>query len=655
MNRIIDSNIVDNNMCLFAKPIHSITAGTFKQLTQQNKAGYQSNRSRYAMVADIVTLCKKGELKEALGILYEIDKEGMPLDCDTYGALFQACANNKSLAEGKQLHAHVLKSGIQQNAFLGSKIVTLYAYCGTFVDARLGFGKMPKPNLFAWNSMIRGYVSHGHFEEAVTLYSQMQREGMAPDKFTFPCVIKACAGLTSLQQGKEIHEYITKTGFDSDVFVGSSLVDMYTKCGSMELARQVFDKMSERDVVLWTAMISGYAQNGHADEALKIFFQMQVAGMKPDSVTIASVLPASAHLSALQQGKEIHNFIIKNGFEEDAFVGSALIDMYTKCGGIEVARKLFDNMSRRNVVLWNAMIVGYGMHGMGEEAIALFNRMQKAGIGPDQVTFTGILSACRHAGLVNEGQQYFDCMTRDYFITPHMEHYACMVDLLGRVGLLDEAYDFIKKMPLEPSAIVWGALLGACRIHCNLKLGEVVAGHLFEIEPENTGNYVLLSNIYAKAGKWDGVAKVRTMMKDRGLKKTPGCSWIEVKNKVHAFFGGDRSHQQSEKIYAMLECLHGQMREAGYVPDTRFELHDVEEDEKEDNLCVHSEKIAIAFGLISTPLGTTIYITKNLRVCGDCHHAIKFMSKIVGREIIVRDAKRFHHFKDGMCSCGDIW
>eukprot|EP01018_Ginkgo_biloba_P029187 Gb_18176 [translate_table: standard] len=701
-------------------------------------------------------LCRDGRFKEVLDILHAVNQPGNSVDSDTYAHLLQACAAMKASVEGKQIHAHVLKSGIPQNVFLGTQLVNMYSKCGSLVDARIAFDNLLTPNVFSWNTMIGVYARDGHCEEALALYYQMQCAGVQPDNFTIPSVLKACAGLAALEQGKEIHTYIIRSGFESDAFVGNALVDMYAKCGSIVDARQVFDQMPQRDLVSWNAMISGYAQNGHGDEALNFFLQMLSAGVKPNSVTIVSVLPACTQLATLRQGKEIHNYVIRMGFESDmavvnalvamyvrsgilecahvvfdqmlqrnvvswtsiiggyvedgqsdialklfrhmqfkgvkpdsviiasvlpacarlaalrqgkeihgysnrcgfqssVFVQSALIDMYSKCGSIENARQVFNKISQGDVVTWNAMLAGYGMHGHGGNAIALFRQMQEAGMKPNHVTFTAVLSACSHAGLVDEGWRYFDCMVQDHHIRPTAEHYACMVDLLGRAGHLDEAHEFIKSMPIEPTASVLGALLGACRVHGKVELGECMAERLFQLEPGNAGNYVLLSNIYATAGRWDDVAKVRKMMKYRGLRKTPGCSWIEIDKRVHAFLVGDRSHPQSEKIYAMLESLAGKMQELCYVPDTKSVLLDVEEEEKERILCGHSEKLAIAFGLIKTCPGTTIRITKNLRVCGDCHTATKVISKIVGREIIVRDANRFHHFKDGLCSCGDYW
>eukprot|EP01018_Ginkgo_biloba_P024067 Gb_36177 [translate_table: standard] len=604
---------------------------------------------------NVKTLCKQGRLKEALHSLHLIHYQGQRVDSFTYASILRVCVSRKALGEGKLVHAHIIKTGSKPNIFLCNTLVIMYVKCGSLVYARRVLDDMPKQNVVSWTVMIAAYVGHEHGEEALALFSQMKRSGIKANEFTYASILPAYANLAFLELGKEVHEDIIRNGFQSDVFVGSALVDMYVKCGSMEYARQVFDKMLERDVVAWTAMIAGYAQNGYSDEALKLFRQLQVTGLKIKSETFASILPACANLTALEQGKEIHEEIIKSAYQSDLFVENSLVDMYAKCGSIEDACKVFDKMLRRDVVSWTTMIVGYAMNGCGREALQLFEQMQRSGTDPNHITFVGVLSACQHTGLVEDGWEYFDCMNQKYHITPIMEHYCCMVDLLGRAGRLDEALDFIIKMPRKPSAAVWGSLLGACRIHANIELGECVAERLFELEPKNAAPYVLLSNMYAAAGRWDGIEKVRQMMKERSVIKKPGCSWIEVNKQVYAFLVDDRSNPQTEEIYAKLEALSGQMKASGYVPDMRFVLNDVEEQQKEHIIYHHSEKLAIAFGLINTSPGTPIRIVKNLRVCGDCHSAIKFISKIVLREIVVRDANRFHHFKDGLCSCGDYW
>eukprot|EP01018_Ginkgo_biloba_P007395 Gb_14172 [translate_table: standard] len=593
-----------------------------------------------------------GHADEALTLLHQMQLAHLKPNSVTLASVLPACA---SLGALRQTHNYIIRSGFESNAFVATALIDMYAKCGCDDIARKIFGKLSKKCLASWNAMIAGYVQNGHASEALALFEHMQLTDMKPDSITIVCSLSACAHLGALQQGKWIHEYIIRSGFESNVAVVNSLVDMYAKCGKIDIARHLFDKMSEKDVISWNAMIAGYAQIEYASDALALLYTMQLADMKPNLVTVVCALPACAHLGALQQGKMVHGYIIRSGFESDITVGTALIDMYAKCGSVEIARRLFDKMSKRNVISWSAMIEGYGMNGHGVDALVLFAQMQQTGIKPTSITFISVLSACSRAGLVDEGWRYFNCMSQNYGITPIMEHYACMVDLLGRAGCLDEAHDFIKKMPLVPTAGVWGALLGACRIYCNIELGEHVAKRLFDLEPGNAGYYVLLSNIYAAAGKWNDVVKVRTMMKSREVRKTPGCSWIEVNNRIHSFLVADRSHPQSDKIYETLETLVGQMEEEGYVPNTNFVLHDVEEEAKEHILSSHSEKLAIVFGLINTSFGTPIQIMKNLRVCDDCHSATKFISKIVRREIIVRDANRFHHFKDGLCSCGDYW
>eukprot|EP01018_Ginkgo_biloba_P019470 Gb_05264 [translate_table: standard] len=723
------------------------TKGTFYTNTGTSVSRVEPTHGN-ASAHNISILCKQGRLTEAIHILHLMDHTGIRPYDSIYASLLQDCVNHRLLPEGKQVHAHIIQTGFEPDIFLDTKLVILYAKCGGLIDARRLFEEMPKRNVVSWTAMIAAYAKYGYSEQALMLFYEMQRTGVQPNDFTFASVLPACANLATLEHGKKAHEDILKSGYESDVFVGSALIDMYVKCRSINDARKVFDRMPELDVVVWNTMIGGYAQNGYFHEALKLFEkmpernvvswtamiagyaqngrvddaeelfrkmprqdlvswnvmiagyaqngrldealelfkimpernviswtaliagytqnghfvealefygQMKQTGLKPDSDTFASVLPACANLAALEHGMEVHEDMVRSGLHSDDFVVSALVDMYAKCGTINIARHVFDKMPKRNTVLWTAMIVGYAMHGCGKQALQLFEEMQHSGVNPDHVTFVGVLNACCHAGLVDAGWQYFHRMSQDYHITPTAEHYCCMVDLLGRAGHLDEARDFIDKMPIKSDAAVWGSLLGACRIYSNIELGEWVAERLLELDPKNPGHYVLLSNIYATAGRWDDMQNVRKMMKERRVNKLPGCSWIEVNGKVHTFLVGDISHPQTQIIYAELERLSWQMKEAGYIPNMNFALHDVEEEQKENILCHHSEKLAITFGLINTSAGTPIRIVKNLRVCGDCHSATKFISKIVAREIVVRDANRFHHFKDGLCSCGDYW
>lgn len=367
-----------------------------------------------------------------------------------------------------------------------------------------------------------------------------------------------------------------------------------------------------------------------------------------------SVIPALAKLSILRQAKWIHGVAIRTCLDTNVFVKTALVDMYAKCGAIHTARKLFDDMDERHVTTWNVMIDAYGTHGLGEAALQLFSEMQGGPIQPNEVTFLCIISACSHSGLVEDGKYYIEVMKEEYNLEPGMDHYGAMVDLLGRAGLLDEAWDFIQNMPVEPGISVYGAMLGACKIHKNIELGEKAAYRLFDLGPDDGGYHVLLANIYSGASMWDKVSEVRILMDKQGLRKTPGCSLVELRNEFHTFHSGSTIHPQSQEIYAYLNRLIERIKSVGYVPETNF-VHDVEADVQEQLLSTHSEKLAIAFGLLNTNHGVPIHIRKNLRVCGDCHNATKYISLVTGREIIVRDMQRFHHFKDGKCSCGDYW
>ncbi|KAJ7538802.1 hypothetical protein O6H91_11G063600 [Diphasiastrum complanatum] len=593
--------------------------------------------------------------KEALALYEQMKQEGMQPNNVTVVLLLKAFANLVALEQGRKLHSEIIKRGFLSDVVVASSLVDMYAKCGCTEDARELFDNMSERDVVSWSAMIAGYAQKGLGKEALALYEQMKQEGMQPNNVTFILLLKACASLGALEQGKQLHSEIIKRGFQSDVVVGSTLVDMYAKCGCIEDARELFNNMSERDVVSWNVMLAGYAPNELGKEALALYEQMKQEGMQPNNVTFVLLLKACANLAALEQGKQLHSEIIKRGFQSDVVVSSTLVDMYAKCGCTEDARKLFDNMSERDVVSWSAMIAGYAQNGLAQEALALFEQMQREGTKPDEVTYISVLSACAHSGLVDQGRYVFDSMYKSHGVTPTKEHYACMVDLLGRAGCLADAELFINKMPIQPDSVVWMTLLGAARNHGHVEIGRRAFDHVVKLERKNAAPYVLLSNIFAAAGRKDELAKIRNEMKEAGVKKVPGCSWIEVDNQLHAFVVGDVTHPQSKEIQAELDRLVGLMKKAGYKPNLSFVLDDVEDKEKENALCRHSEKLAIAFGLVNTPSGTPIRIKKNLRVCGDCHNATKIISKIVGRDISVMDANRYHHFKEGFCSCGDYW
>ncbi|CAM6065005.1 unnamed protein product [Sphagnum tenellum] len=531
-------------------------------------------------------------------------------------------------------------------------------------DAREVFdNKLVEKDVVSWSTMITGYAKHGHGKEAFELFCCMlQQEGVMPNTITYMSVLKACSLIipNGLECGEHVHAHIIESGFEPDVRVWTSLISMYTRCGrTLEWGREVHAHIVNSglkwDVCVGTALISMYAKCGASKDAFKVYRELQQEGVGLNRVTYICILKACANLTALAEGRQLNLNIIEAGLGADIWIQNALIDMYAKCGSLVDARKVFDTMPQRDVVSWTVMIDALSQHGCGEEALELFGKMKEEGVQPDAITFIGVLSACSHAGLVNEGLGYFSSMFQDHGIMPTSTHYGCMVDLLGRAGCLREAEECIKKMPNEANPSIWAALLGACRVYCNVKLAESAAAHWLKLEPKNAAVYVLLSHVYAAAGMWDSIVEIRKLMEERGVQKEPGQCWIEVEGKMHTFVADDRTHLQVEQIYAELETLSVQMKEAGYVPDTRFVVHDLDEQQKERAVCYHSEKLAIAYGIISTAPGTQIRIFKNLRICSDCHTATKFISKITGREIVARDGNRFHHFNNGECSCGEYW
>ncbi|KAI0501885.1 hypothetical protein KFK09_016830 [Dendrobium nobile] len=594
-------------------------------------------------------------MAEAVHFHCNMRREGLSPDNFTFPFVLKACARLLDLVTGVKIHAQLLKAGFELDVFVKTSLVSMYAKCGGLDDAQKMFDEMPVTNVVSWTAMISGYISEGKLKESVDVFRKSLERGLKPDSFTLVRVLTACTQLGDVKMGEWIHELVSEKDMDRNVFVATSLVDMYTKCGRMERARHVFDGMAQKDVVSWSAMIGGYSSNGLPKEALELFFKMEAENIKPDCFTMVGVLSACAKLGALELGERVTHYMEMNEFLSNPVLGTALIDMYAKCGSMARSWVVFERMSERDLIVWNAMINGLSMTGHGKTSFGLFAQMEKMQISPDGNTFVGLLCACTHTGLVEDGRAYFNSMGQVYCLSPRIEHYGCMVDLLGRNGLLEEAYQLINEMPVEANAVVWGALLGGCRIHRKIDLAEHVLKKLIVLEPHNSGNYVLLSNIYALNGRWDESEKLRLTMKRRGIQKTPGYSWVELDGAVHEFHVGDKSHPMSEQIYLKLDELTKQLKAMGYMPKTEVVLFDIENEEKEHSLEHHSEKLAIVFALISTQPEETIRVVKNLRVCSDCHSAIKLISKIYSREIIVRDNNRFHCFIEGACSCNDYW
>jgi len=580
-------------------------------------------------------------------------------NASTLVSLLPLLAQHEALSQGTSVHAYCLRACLdhkEEQVLVGTALLDMYAKCKHLVYACRVFYAMPVRNEVTWSALIGGFVLCDRMVEAFSLFKDMLAQGLC---FLSPTsvasALRVCASLSDVRMGTQLHALLAKSGIHTDLTAGNSLLSMYAKAGLINETMALFDEMAVKDTVSYGALLSGFVQNGKAEEAFLVFKKMQACNVEPDVATMVSLIPACSHLAALQHGRCSHGSVIIRGLASETSICNALIDMYAKCGRIDLSRQVFDKMAARDIVSWNTMIAGYGIHGLGKEATTLFLGMKNQGFAPDDVTFICLISACSHSGLVTEGKHWFNLMTQKHDILPRMEHYICMVDLLARGGFLDEAYQFIQSMPLKADVRVWGALLGACRIHKNIDLGKQVSRMIQKLGPEGTGNFVLLSNIFSAAGRFNEAAEVRVIQKLKGFKKSPGCSWIEINGSLHAFVGGDQSHPRSPDIYQELDNIMIDIKKLGYQADTSFVLQDLEEEEKEKALLYHSEKLAIAFGILSLDEDKTIFVTKNLRVCGDCHTTIKYMTLVRNRAIIVRDANRFHHFKNGQCSCGDFW
>ncbi|XP_010245327.1 PREDICTED: pentatricopeptide repeat-containing protein At3g62890-like [Nelumbo nucifera] len=608
--------------------------------------------------------------------------ESLALDLVTWNSILAAYVRIGDVEEARSIFYQMPN----RNTIASNSMISLLGSVGCVSEARKLFDEMPQKDMVSWSALISSYKQNDMLEEAWALFVQMHAKGIMVDEVVIVTVLSACEGLSATKEGQLIHGLTIKNGVESYVNLQNALIDMYSSCGdifaarrifdaiqnidqiswnsmifgylksgSIEDAQRLFDSMPVKDIVSWSTMISGYAQHNQFSETLSLFHEMQLNGIRPDETTLVSVISACTHLAALDQGKWVHAYIQKNGLKINVILGTTLIDMYMKFGCVESALEVFDGVEEKGVSTWNALIGGLAMNGLVKDSLEKFSLMKRCGVVPNEITFVGVLGACRHAGLVDEGCQHFDSMVQIHNIKPNVKHYGCMVDLLGRAGLLKEAEDLIQSMPMLPDIATWGALLGACGKYGDTEMGERVGRRLIELQPDHDGFHVLLSNMYASKGKWNDVIEIRGMMKQHGVVKIPGCSLIEANGVVHEFLAGDKAHPRIKEIDRMLEEMAKRLKMEGYAPETNVVALDIDEEEKESTLYRHSEKLAIAFGLISTNPPAPIRIMKNLRICGDCHMAAKAISRVYGREIVVRDRHRFHHFKDGSCSCMDYW
>ncbi|XP_015581733.2 pentatricopeptide repeat-containing protein At3g49710 [Ricinus communis] len=654
-NQNHEPNVFSFNVLLDAyakKSLTHIARGLFDQIPQPDAISYNTLITAYADCGDSLN---------ALYLFREMRETGIDMDGYTLSGVITACCNDVNLI--RQLHCLAVNYGLDSYVSVKNSFVTYYGKNGFLEEAeRVFYGiEIENRDQVSWNTMIVAYGRQREGFKALKLFQEMTHRGIDVDMYTLASVLTAFTCLEDLFGGLQFHANLIKTGFYRNCHVGSGLVDLYAKCGGGMLdCRKIFVEIREPDLVLWNTMISAYSLDEElSEETLDCFRRMQRAGFRPDDCSFVCVIRACSNLSSPSQGKQIHAMTVKSEIPSNQIsVNNALVAMYSKCGNLQDARRLFDRMPEHNTVSFNSIIAGYAQHGIKTESLCLFEQMLEIGIAPTRITFISVLSACAHTGKVEEGRRYFDMMKEKFGIEPESEHYSCMIDVLGRAGKLQEAEELIEMMPFSPDSVGWAALLGACRTHGNMELAEKAANQFLQLEPTNATPYIMLANMYSSAGKWEEVTRVRKLMRARGVKKKPGCSWIELNKRIHVFVAEDRYHPMIKEINGYLEEMSMKMKQAGYVPNLRWALvkdDEIREGEKEFKISHHSEKLAVAFGLLSTKDGEPILVMKNLRICGDCHNAIKFISAIARRIITIRDTHRFHCFKEGQCSCGDYW
>jgi pentatricopeptide repeat protein len=585
----------------------------------------------------------------------------------TLGGMLNACSVSYNEL-GKQVHGYTIKYGAESITSMGNSICRLYAKAGKLEFALRAFRRVPDKNLITWTTMISACAEDENYVDlGLNLFLDMLIDGLTPNEFTLTSVMSLCGTRLDLNLGRQVQAFCFKIGCESNIPVMNSTMYLYLRKGETGDALRLFEEMDDVSIITWNAMISGYAQimetakddlhaRSRGFQALKIFRDLNRSEMKPDLFTLSSILSVCSAMMALEQGEQIHAHMIKIGFLSDVVVNSALVNMYNKCGSIEDATKAFVEMSTRTLVTWTSMISGYSQHGRPQQAIQLFEDMRFAGVRPNEITFVSVLSACSYAGLVEEAECYFDMMIHEYKIEPVLDHYGCMIDMFVRLGRLEDGFSFIKRTGFEPNEAIWSSLVAGCRSHGNMELAFYAADRLLELKPKGVETYVLLLNMYISKERWQDVARVRKLMKQEDLGILRDRSWITIRDKVYFFRANDRTHDQSDELYQLLENLLEKAKAIGYEPYQNAELYDSEDDEKpaSGSLKHHSERLAVALGLLQTPPGATIRVTKNITMCRDCHSSIKLFSLLANREIIVRDSKRLHKFRDGGCSCGDF-
>ncbi|XP_022157247.1 putative pentatricopeptide repeat-containing protein At3g47840 [Momordica charantia] len=532
-------------------------------------------RNAVTWTAVITGLVRAGYNEEGLVYFSKMGRSKVEYDSFAYAIALKATADSGALNHGRAIHTQTLKKGFEENSFVANSLASMYNKCGKLDYGLYMFGKMRTPDVVSWTTIITSYVQMGEEERGLQAFRRMHESNVIPNEYTFAAVISGCANLSMLKWGQQLHARVLCVGFLNSLSVANSIMTMYSKCGELASVSKLFCTMIFRDIISWSTIIAASSQACYGEEAFRYLSRMRSEGPKPNEFALASVLSVCGSMAILEQGKQLHAHVLSVGLEQTSMICSALIIMYAKCGSIMEASKIFMDSLKDDIISWTAMISGYAEHGHSQEAIELFENIQKVGLRPDPVTFIGVLTACSHAGMVDLGFHYFNSMSKDYHISPTKEHYGCMIDLLCRAGRLSDAEGLIRSMPFQRDDVVWSTLLRACRIHGDVDCGQRAAAEVLKLDPNCAGTHITLANIYAAKGKWREAANIRMLMKSKGVVKEPGWSSIKVKGSIFAFVAGDRSHPQGEDIFSMLELLASRMEI--YILELEHLVTDVEE------------------------------------------------------------------------------
>ncbi|KAL2892845.1 hypothetical protein RDABS01_008754 [Bienertia sinuspersici] len=584
----------------------------------------------------------------------------------TFGTILSACSSLVYVKLGKQLHAYIVKYGIESDTSVGNALCSFYSKSKSLPSAVDTFRRIEEKNVVSWTTVISACGDNGDQMMGLRYFMIMLSEDIELNEFTFTSILSLCCVIHALEVGRQIHSLSIKLGFQGNLLIDNSIMYLYLKCGFVKEANKLFDEMDSVSSVTWNAMIAGHAQmmdlaenrvyaHHSGYQALNIFLKMHRSGTKPDLFTLSSVLSICSALIALDQGEQVHAQTIKTGFLADVIVGTALVNMYSKCGNIDKAATAFEEMHKRTMISWTSMISNFAQHGRSQEALQLFKEMLSAGEKPNKITFVGVFSACSQAGLVDEALEYFEMMKKTYKIKPIMEHYACLIDMYVRLGRLEEAFDLTKKIGCEPNDVIWSLLIAGCRSQGNLELGYYAAEQLLKLKPKDKETYVMLLNMYISAERWQDVSRVRKMMKAEKFGKLQDWSWLSIKDKVYSFSPKNWSYPLKIEVEHYLGLLLDEFKSKGYQSQNQQVINE-EDDEAEpvSSAVYHSEQLAIAFGLLQTKKDVPLRIVKSSSICSDCHTFIKFVSETTDRKIVICDSKRLHRFVNGHCSCGDF-